>query len=63
MKNFKILVKQIQGQWKVLISNGEESRLYMDAGVKSVAVHAARVLRSGAKLHPNLLELKFEAAA
>ena len=65
MQKFKVKVAQHKNssQWAVFIDNGEEWRIYHDSGVKTVAIHVARVLRNDAKRHPELLQIEFDKAA
>ncbi len=61
---YKVKVAQhSNGQWAVFIGNGAQWRVYHESGVKSVAAHAARVLRNDAKRHPELLQVEFDKAA
>ena len=65
MSQFKVKVAQHanSSRWAVFIGDGAQWRVYHDSGVKSIAVHAARVLRSDAKRHPEMMQIEFDKAA
>ncbi len=64
MQKLKVKVAQHanSSQWAVFIGCADQWRVYHESGVKSVAVHAARVLRQDAKRLPELLQVEFDKA-
>ncbi len=64
MNKLKVKIAQhANGQWAVFIGCADQWRVYHESGVKSVAAHVARVLRSDAKRHPELLQVEFDKAS